>query len=117
MSLFDLSFVVDTLSASTVDVYRRADSTYDSNGRISVPTYTKMATAKASVQPQTDSLNRNPEGFTESNKHYIWVNYAIQDKDRIAYAGATYEVESVDRWGQMGNYYKATLKRLGATES
>ena len=117
MSLLDLSSVVDSLSAGNVDVYRRGASVYDSNGYATAHTYSKVATVKASVQPHTESLNRNPEGFQESNVHWAWIKFDVRDKDRIVYGGDTYEVESVDRWGRLGNYYKATLKRLAPTES
>lgn len=116
MSLFDLSSVVESLATQTVVVSRRPASVYNVDGILQSTAYVAVATLKASVQPSTDSLNRKAEGLQETNTHDMWVVFDVRDKDRVSFAGETYEVESVDKWFAGGNYHKARLRRLAPTE-
>ena len=122
MSLFDLSFVLASLSNEVASVSRPTPGGYDSNGRAIANTFTEIANAiKIPFQPIETDLTRAPEAFTDSAKFWAWSTVPLKNLDRITILGGelagVYEVESVEPWGSAGNYSKARVRQLDPSES
>jgi hypothetical protein len=73
----------------------------------------------ASIQPATPKeLQRLPEGDRVRDVIAIWTTTELQvaaspaaQADRVTYAGASYEVQAVERW-DLGEYFKALASRV-----
>lgn len=118
--LFDLSNAITTLASGTYAVTRRSGSSY-SAGRLVVGTGTAISII-ASVQPATGLVVRRlPEGKRNREAMTLWTKtelktaQAAQLCDLIVIDGGTFEVESVQRWAALGNFYECVVLRLDET--
>lgn len=115
----NLADTVASLASGTYTVTRYSASAYGTDGRLDAPT-TSTFSILASVQPLTGrDLQRLPEGlrtaellavFTETE---LKTQGATQDPDSVSIDGFSYEVQTVDRWGTLGNYYRAVVAKKG----
>ena len=120
MSLMDLASVVLSLSSGSYTVTRRGPSAYDSDGIRTSPT-TSTLTVMGSLQPMSGrDLQRLPEGMrTREGKAFFTPTALLtaasgQEPDTISADGDTWEVSVVDRWAELGNYYRVILLKVGA---
>jgi hypothetical protein len=81
---------------------------------------TSSFTITASVQPVTGrDLDRLPEAMRAKEVLEIYTatelltSSATQDTDHVSIDGDSYEVHTVERWNNLGNYYRALATRLG----
>lgn len=114
----DMSDVVDSMITDAYAVTRRTPSSYV-DGRLQASTDTVFEIL-ASVQPATGrDLQRLPEGMRTAETRVIYTTSelltqgASQDPDIIAIEGFAYEVQTVEQWVQVGNYYKALAQKMG----
>lgn len=120
MSVMDLTGPIASFASGTYTVTRRSATSYGSDGRLDAPT-TSTVSIVASVQPLTgDELARLPEGFQTNELLAVWTatelrtQTATNSADFITINGATWEVQKVERWNMLGNYYKAIVARNDA---
>ncbi len=73
-------------------------------------------TCVACVQPLSGrELKRLPEGMREREAMAFWTSSELRgklstnDPDSIVIDGDVYEVTTVDRWANLGNYYRAVV--------
>lgn len=119
MSLINLAGVVQSLASGTYTVTRRGATTYDAAGLVVAPT-TSTLSAKGSMQPASGrDLQRLPEGSRarESRVFYtdtlLYTGTPDHEADRVAADGFVWEVGNCEAWGDLGNYYKAVLLKVG----
>lgn len=113
MSLFDLSATVNDLCGGTYTVTRGSTAgTFDANGYAVPPSRTTFA-IRASVQPLTGyEIDRLPEGLAthEVVKLYtatlLNTQTSTQDPDIVTIGNDTYQVNNVQGWPTLGNFYK-----------
>lgn len=117
MSLFDLSWAVDTFATDDV-VIRRNTGTTIVNGRVTARASTTHP-ARGCVQPISGSdLKRLPEGVSSSNVVSIWLTTNdVKTGDEITLKGERFQVVHRDGWGDAGNYTKAIARKLDGRES
>lgn len=113
----DMADVVDSFATDTYVVTRRSPSTY-TNGRLDAPVNTLLS-IDASVQPAMGrDLQRLPEGNRTMEVRAIYTTAELftqgpnQDPDIIAIEGYAYEVQTVEQFGMVGNYYKALALKI-----
>lgn len=116
----DLSDAVEYLESGDYDVTRRAPPT-TVRGR-KVPGTATTFPITASVQPASGLvIQRLPEGRRNRETMVVFTPTELkteentQEADVIAIDGGTFEVESVDRWAALGNYYRAVVTRRPGT--
>lgn len=120
MSLTNLASTITRLSGgTTLTVTRGASGTYTA-GRLT-PGETTTLTIAANVQPASGrDLLRLPEGLRTRETIAIWTAAELRTADedagtpadRVAYGGATYQVENVEGWGVLGGYRKAIAAKV-----
>lgn len=114
----DLSDVIALLATGTYTVTRRTDNGYDANGVVSAPT-TSTLSALGCAQPLTGrELQRLPEGMRTRELLAFWTETELRGReaglpDSLVIDDSTYEVEKVERWANLGNYYRAVLTKVG----
>jgi hypothetical protein len=117
MSLMDLSSVILSLSSGTYVVTRRSASAY-TNGLLDAPT-TSTFSATGSMQPASGrDLQRLEEGMRTREARVFWTPTLLQTAetggpDTIAADGDTWEVSNVERWAELGQYWKVILLKVG----
>lgn len=120
MSLLDLSDVVADLSDEDALTVTRASSAPSyTNGRLDTPTTTTFTIA-ASVQPANSrDLERLPEGSRISDARAVFTTTELrtlgptQSPDLVTIAGEAYEVQAVQLWANIGNYWRAVALKTG----
>jgi len=117
---FDLADVIDEVS-ETVTVTRALASELV-KGRAKAPPADRVFKIRGSFQPMpTKELQLLPEGMRVSGAAKFFTDYELRTvdtseckvPDRIAHQGVTWQVHRVDNWGELGNYYRVVLVRLG----
>lgn len=109
----DLSGVIESFLTGTYAVVRQVASTYDSYGRL-LPATTSTLQVRACFQPASGrDLQRLPEGFRSSEVLAGWVTSTMQMQDVVTVDGEAYEVQHIERWGQLGNYTKVLALKVG----
>jgi hypothetical protein len=117
MSLFDLSSFVGTLSPDTATV-TRYNTSFATTGKANAKTVASTTTGKVSAQPQGQKWGRDLEGFSETeNRFTLFAQIELRNGDRVTISGQAYEVEHVEPWNVLGNYWEATAKALDGTET
>lgn len=119
MSLPRLGGSVRRLASSSALVVTRGSVGTTANGRYS-PGPTSTLTIAGSVQPLNGKdLLRLPEGmrtrdllavFTETELRVVDAG-AGTPPDVLTINGAAYEVEKVERWAELGGYWKAIVAK------
>lgn len=119
MSLPDLSGVIDSFLTGTYTVTRQSASAYGSDGRLDAPT-TSTLSVDACVQPVGGrDLQRLPEGLRTEELLAMYTATELktqgsgQDPDLVTIDGASWEVQRVERWLELGNYWKCILLKVG----
>lgn len=114
----DFSSVVLSF-ASSYTVIRRSPSAFGSDGRLDAPS-TSTLSVRACVQPVTGrDLQRLPEGLRTQeilavySMTELYTQGTSQAPDLISIDGDSYEVQSVERWGNLGAYWKAIVLKVG----
>lgn len=120
MSLTDLSGVIASLSSGTYAVTRPAVAAYDDGVLQEPDDDPTLFDIVASVQPATGrDLRRLPEGqdifevkvlFTQTELRTA--TFGGAGPDSVEINGESYQVQTVDRWAELGNYWRvlATLE-------
>lgn len=115
----DLSSVIASFATGTYTVTRNSASAYGSDGRLDAPSTTTLS-VEGCVQPLTGrELQRLPEGLRTRELRAFYTATELktqgagQDPDSIAIDGDTWQVERVERWAELGNYWKAVLIKVG----
>lgn len=117
---FDLSGVVQDLApAAQVLVFRSSADTY-TNGRLDTPATVVNILVTAVVEPISPrDLQRLPEGSRIQDATSLWTDTELftqglgQAPDVFQVDGDLYQVQSVQAWGTMGNYWKVIGLRQG----
>jgi hypothetical protein len=111
----DMSDVVGLLSTGTYVVTRPGATAYV-NGVRTVGTPTVFS-IDAHIQPLTGlQLDRQPDGFRNSEKLVCFTVVELRtvdaaEPDTVTVFGLAHQVESVQRWSNLGNFYRAILVR------
>jgi hypothetical protein len=110
----DLSDAILQL-ASPYTVTRRAANGYGSDGRAIAPT-TSTVTVQAVVEPlKGKDVARLPEGLRTRRSKVVFTPTQLyaqeggQNPDRISIDGEAYEVQAVERWYELGGFYRAVV--------
>lgn len=116
----DLSSVVEAY-AEPVTVTRTPFVTYDdTSGDPVVPSSSTFTVLACSQKASGRELKRVQEGLrTEEARIFfttseLFTKTATQEPDAIAYRGETYQVAIVDRWDDLGNYWRVVAGKVGA---
>lgn len=119
-ALDDLCDVVDMLASGTYTVTRRAPPAFVRGRR--APPLQAVFTTLASVQPAGgQAVQRLPEGKRNRETMIMFCCVQLktaetgQEPDLVAIDGGSFEVESVERWAALGNYYRAVVTRRPGT--
>lgn len=119
MTLHDLSRTIDRVSVS-VEVTRTLPATLD-HGRVSDSVTEDVFTIRASIQPTgTKDLQLLPEGMRNEDVVKVFTKtelFSVQRAesrvpDRFEYRGVNYQVELVDDWADLGNYFRVLAVRV-----
>jgi hypothetical protein len=112
--MFDLSDAVLEF-ATPYTVTRRTAGSFV-NGRHQ-PGGTTTFEVKAAVMPLTGrDLMRLPEGMRTSEALAVYTTTRLQmsgQPDTIAIGDATYEVQEMEDWMQLGGFYRFTVAKVG----
>lgn len=117
----DLSSTVLGFATGTYSVTRAAyrANPYGTDGKLIAPSTTTVS-ARACVQPATGrDLQRLPEGLRARDVVALWsVDELLtarpgQEPDIVTIDGASWQVEHVERWDQLGSYWRAVLVKTG----
>lgn len=119
MAIMDLSPTVLDLASGTYTVTRYSGAGgYGSDGIFAAPA-TSTFTIEASVQPvRGRELQRLPEGLRSEEVRAIFTPTALrcaapgQLPDRISIGGESWQVEVVEDWSDLGNYYRAVARKV-----
>lgn len=118
--IFDLSGAIATLGTGTYVVTRRVAAA-PVGGRRAAPA-TSTISILASVQPATGLVvSRLPEGKRNREAMTLFTVTELKtaqdgnEPDLIVVDGGIFEVESVERWANAGNFYEVVLTRVPAT--
>ena len=118
MTLFDLSCAVDEVSVC-FDVTRYLASPMINGRAQDVPKELKF-TIRGSIQPVTGAELKNlPEGMRAEAVVKVYTPtqlFTVRQSDtkipdRFDYRGDQYQVEKVEDWHDLGNYYKVIAVR------
>ena len=114
----DLSGVITSLATGTYTVTRCTAVAY-TDGRLGAPT-TSTFTITGCVQPLGGrELQRLPEGLREAELLQIFTPTELRTAapgllaDSVAINGGNWEVQSVERWQELGAYWRAVVSRKG----
>jgi hypothetical protein len=114
-----LADTVIRLASGTYTAARQTGGMY-ANG-IWVPLSFSTFEIVASIQPASgEDLVRVPEGVRTRELVTVFTPTELQVKnapagteaDRVAYKGATYEVQTVEKWDESGSYYRAVAAKI-----
>ncbi len=116
----DLSGAVLMLASGNYNVVRREPPVYVS-GRRQEPAHTTIPII-ASVQPASGFVvERLPEGKRDRETIMLYTRTRLQTANTVEEAdfvyidGGTFEVETVQRWNRLGNFYECVLTRRPGT--
>lgn len=113
MSVMDLRSVLASFRTGYYTVFRPASTSYDTNGRIEDPTYDTFADEPMCIQPTSGAdLRRLPQGLQTDEIKTIWCEFAILLRDRVVIGGASWEVQRVEPWNELGGYWRAFVTKL-----
>lgn len=113
-----MNFAPNILSfqTGTYTVTRRNSTVVGSDGRADLATATTFPIT-ASVQHLTGrDLQRLPEGLRTSERRKLYTTTSLRvvgAPDVISIDSANWEVESIERYDVLGNYYKVLVRRVG----
>lgn len=114
----DLSSVIASFLTGTYTVTRASAGAYGSDG-VYVPAGTSTLSAPACVQPITGrELQRLPEGLRSSEVRVFYtvveLRCAAPDvaPDRVSINGSTWQVERVEPWNELGNYFRCLVRKV-----
>jgi hypothetical protein len=114
----DLSDAIEELATGVYQVNRSTGATTYLDG-VRVPPSTTASTILALVTPTSGrQLERLPEGLRSNETITIYTKTQLQtvaptaEPDVVIYNGASYQVESVERWQQSGSFWVALAQRV-----
>lgn len=111
----DLSSVIADF-ASSYTVTRTTDNTIDSSG-YAVEGTTSTLTISAVVQPLSGrELRRLDDGqrTTERLEVHTTTQLKVQgEPDKISIDGKSWQVESLENWSALGNFWRAVVRKIG----
>lgn len=114
-----MNFAPNILSfqTGTYTVTRRGPTVVGSDGRADLASSTTF-TVTASVQHLTgrDLQRLGPEGLRTSERRKLYTTTSLRvvgAPDVLSIDGASWEVESIERYDVLGNYYKVIVRRVG----
>lgn len=112
----NLAGVVASLASGTYTVTRRGPTTTGTDGRDVVASATTLSIV-ASVQPMGGrELQRLPEGLRVAERRSLYTATALKvigAPDVVSIDDEDWEVESVEAWGNLGNYFKCAVAKVG----
>ncbi len=115
----DLSSVIGSFLTGQYVVTRQAPAKGYTAGRLDAPD-TSTFTIDACVQPAGGrDLQRLPEGMRVMEIKAIFTATELktagsgQDPDLVTIDGEDYEVQKVERWAELGSYWKALALKVG----
>lgn len=112
MSVMNLTGVIASFKTGTYTVFRPDSTSYDVNGRIVPPDYGSVE-VDACVQPTGGAdLKRLPQGLQTDEVKTIWAAYEFALRDRVVINGEPWEVQKVERWAELGAYWRAFVTKL-----
>lgn len=115
----DLSDAIEMLRSGCY-IVTRSSPTSMLNGRRVAPS-TSTFEIVASAQPASGrDLRRLPEGIRTRETMAVFTRTelfqarpeAAQEADRVAIDGASFEVQIVERWAALGNYFRCVVARI-----
>lgn len=114
----DLADVVDAFS-DDYTVTRTGVAAYDVHGD-PVAGSSSTFSIRACVQPVSGrDLQRVPEGLRTQELIALFTPTELRTKtgtnepDTVAVNGVTYQVQQVERWAELGNYWRAIAMKVG----
>lgn len=114
----DFSGEIEAMKTGDYEITRRL-STSVVNGRIT-GTVDETLTLPGMVHPATGSVvMRLPEGLRGRETKVIFTGVALRSSedggvpDRVTIDGAPFQVEVVERWAELGNFYRSIVVRAG----
>lgn len=118
MSLFDMRWVITSLSGSDAILRRRGTDVFDNYGRLTSTPYTDSSTIRVSIQPtEGKDLMRLPEALRSMEVSTIYCTEYLENADRIIVDEIQYQVEGSASWDPNSKYYKLLVRKLGDSES
>lgn len=116
----DLADVVESFSAD-YSVARSALATYDVHGD-PVAGASSSFSIRACVQPVSGrDLQRVPEGWRTQELITLFTPTELRTKtgmnepDVVTVNGVAYQVQQVERWAELGNYWRVLAMKVGTT--
>lgn len=112
----DLADAIELLASGVYSVTRRGVSVYDANGRLGTPTQGTFETLGLLHPLKGLELQRLPENlrnrevmafFTRDELHTV----DHTEPDSIYAEGAYWEVQTVERWQALGNFFRCLVAR------
>lgn len=101
----------------TYTVTRRGPTTVGADGIADAATASTF-TITASVQPlRGRELQRLPEGLRVAERRKLYTSTSLKvigAPDVVSIDGDDWEVESVENYSQLGNYYKVVVAKVGS---
>jgi hypothetical protein len=113
----DLSGAIRNLASGTYVVTRRAAGAYGADGRLDVAASTTLQIRAVAHPASGATLERLPEGKRTSDTMSVFTETELrtasptQAPDKITIDGADYEVQTVERWSVLGNYFHVVVGR------
>lgn len=114
----DLSATIEAFKTGTYTVSRSASGSYGASGRYTEGSPSSFSIV-ASVQPLGGrDLQRLPEGMQTKELLSIYTSTELKTEssghtpDIVTINGEQYQVQEVERWVELGNYYRATVAKV-----
>jgi hypothetical protein len=114
----DFSDTIARFATGRYTVTRTPARTYGGDGLVD-PASPKTLTIEASVQPlRGRELERLPEGLRSSEVMQVFTTTELKtqstshEPDVIAIDGESWQVEIVERWKDLGNFYRAVVRKV-----
>lgn len=115
----DLSSVVLGFASAYTVTRASGAGAYGSDGKFDEPGTTTLS-VQAVVHPLTGrDLQRLPEGLRTSDVLCVYsverlrVKAAGERPDKITIGGEQYQVEHVEDWSTLGNYFRSYVRKVG----
>lgn len=115
----DLSGCLDSFNTGTYTVTRYGVASYGSDGRLDAPSSAPLSVPAVVIPLSGRELQRLPEGLRTSELLQVFSSVALktqgpgQAPDSIAIDGDAYQVQHVEPWSTLGNYYRAIVAKSG----
>ena len=116
---FDMSDAIACLASGCYTVTRSSTTTVV-NGRRAAPA-TSTFEIVASIQPATGrDMKRLPEGIRTTEIMTVFTSTELfqalpesaREADRVAIDGGSFEMQVVERWAALGNYWRCVVARI-----